>query len=61
MYRYAVLEEKGFFDASLPTTSTKQATANILAMLGIKINFDFKLPTRSTTEADGGESVVGER
>jgi len=40
--RFNKLEEWGLFDAQLPTTSTKQATANILAMLNIKPTFDFK-------------------
>eukprot|EP01116_Phalansterium_solitarium_P001733 TRINITY_DN11542_c0_g1_i1.p1 TRINITY_DN11542_c0_g1~~TRINITY_DN11542_c0_g1_i1.p1 ORF type:complete len:295 (+),score=65.99 TRINITY_DN11542_c0_g1_i1:114-998(+) len=43
--RYGQLEAKGSFDAVLPTTSTKQATAGILRLLGL--GFKWTPPTPS--------------
>lgn len=38
---YDYWNKKGFFDAVLPTISTKQASANILRMYGLGFRLEF--------------------
>eukprot|EP01125_Pyxidicula_operculata_P020644 TRINITY_DN7673_c0_g1_i2.p1 TRINITY_DN7673_c0_g1~~TRINITY_DN7673_c0_g1_i2.p1 ORF type:complete len:260 (+),score=20.73 TRINITY_DN7673_c0_g1_i2:33-812(+) len=43
--KYIELQEKGIFEGSLPTTSSKQATANLLTLCGVDFNPVFDTST----------------